>query len=372
MITLLKNITCYCPRSIGKKDILLSGETFETIADCGVIAADCAILRVINCEGLYAFPGLIDQHVHLIGGGGEEGYASRIDEISFEEIILAGVTTVVGLLGADSYTKNMNSLLAKVRALEIRGLTAFLYSGSYALPVTTLTGDIVRDLVLIDKVIGTGEIAIADHRSSNPNAEMLLETATKTHLGGLLSGKAGVMHIHLGDGKRGIQPIVDLLRASDLPVAMFIPTHANRNPRLFESALDYLKNGGHIDLTAGETAGLTVPDAVEKIIQSGADISRVTISSDANGSSPTGAAGTIDCLYADTVAMIKNKNISPETAFCFVTENVANTLNLSPRKGVLQEGSDGDILITDKDLTIKKVFSKGVLCVDNQRIIKNN
>jgi beta-aspartyl-dipeptidase (metallo-type) len=232
MLTLLKDIECYSPQYLGKKDILIASDKIVKIhetnqrLDCGYIS------NIIECDGQLAFPGIIDQHVHIVGGGGEGGFVSRIPEIEFNEIINSGVTTLVGLLGVDSYTKSLNSLLAKSRALEQQGITTYLYSGSYTVPTTTLTLNIISDIVLIDKVIGTGEIAISDHRSSQPSIQDLIKIASETHIGGLVSGKAGIVHIHVGNGKSGLNLLLELLAQTDYPIEEFVPTHMNRNSKL--------------------------------------------------------------------------------------------------------------------------------------------
>lgn len=362
MITLLKGLDCYCPKHIGIKDVLIIGDKIGKIADS--IEDNKLMDSIMSCKGWMAFPGIIDQHVHIIGGGGEDGYESRIPEIDFQDIVSAGVTTAVGLLGADSQTKSLRSLLAKVRALEQQGLTAYMYSGSYTIPPVTLTGDITGDMVLIDKVLGIGEIAMSDHRSSYPDAKALLSIASQAHLGGMVSKKAGVVHLHVGDGKAGIQPLFEIYQTADLPMEVCIPTHVNRNPYLFQHAMEYHSLGGHIDLTAGETEGISVPEAVRKIEEKSTDTSRVTVSSDANGNLGNGKVGQIKSLFQDIVNTVVLNQCSPERIFPLVTENPAKNLKLYPQKGTLQTGSDADILITDSYYQIKKVFCRGKLQID--------
>lgn len=365
MLTLLKNAECYAPEYLGKKDIVIACDKIYKIVNPQSQSYGL-IENVIECGGLKAFPGIIDQHVHIIGGGGEEGFESRIPEIEFNEIIDGGVTTLVGVLGIDSFTRSLENLLAKARALDEQGLTTFIYTGSYAVPTITLTGSIAKDIVLIDKIIGTGEIAISDHRSSCPTLSELVKLSSDTHIGGLLSKKAGVVHIHIGEGKELLQPVIEILNNSNLPIEQFVPTHVNRTEALFRSAIDYtVSKGGYIDLTAGEGIGVNVPNAIQTLIDNNADMTKVTVSSDANGSIPNMGVGKICTLFDDIKKCVLGKNISPEVAFGLVTKNVANVLKLYPKKGALKEGSDADIIITDKDYNIKKLFCLGKLYTDN-------
>lgn len=364
MLTLLKNLECYAPEYIGKNDILICAGKIYRIAP-RIDAVGCGLISdAVDCEGLCAFPGLVDQHMHIAGGGGEEGFSSRTAEMDAKEILAAGVTTVVGVLGADGTARSPETLYAKAKALEEQGLTAYIYTGSYSAPPVTFTGSIVRDLVLIDKVIGVGEIALSDHRSSHPDGPTLLKIASDAHLGGLLGGKAGVLHLHFGDGKKGLAPLSSLIADSDLPPGMFVPTHQNRSLRLLEQAVAHCASGGRVDLTAGETAGVPVPDAVQMLLQSGADPSLITVSSDAGGSG-AGGAGRVQPLFDDIVRCIKDKGLAPEMSFSLVTQNPAKTLCLYPRKGALREGSDADILITDMGYAVKRVYCAGRLVLDN-------
>lgn len=374
MITLLKNIECYCPKYMGKKDILIAGDKiFKILNPQSCIVGD-EIADIVDCDGLMAFPGIIDGHVHISGGGGEGGFSSRIGKINIEDILLAGITTVVGLLGADNQTKSLKDLLAVAKELEQQGITTFIYSGSYSIPIITFTKDITCDMVIVEKVIGAGEVAISDHRSSHPSIKDLQDLATKTHMGGLISGKAGLVHIHVGDGKFGLNPLNRLVAESDLPIEQFLPTHINRNHNLFEQGMQYAKNGGNIDLTSGEEIGVAVEDAIELLIRNEIDLKRVTISSDANGSNPNGSnpnggVNRIGTLFKDVINCIVKKNIEPEVVFPMVTENVAKRIKQYPKKGTISEGSDADILILDKEYKIQKLYSIGKLMIDNGNVL---
>ncbi len=367
MFTLITDLECFAPCAIGRKDILIAGDKIEKITDPGGLCDFEKYSRVIPCGGLLGFPGIVDQHLHLIGGGGENGFASRIDEIELKDILLAGVTTVVGVLGFDSYTKSLHSLLAKASALESQGITAFIYTGSYAIPTVTITGSVAKDIILVDKIIGTGEIAISDYRSSQPTFNEFAQLSAQSHIAGLISGKAGIVHIHVGDGKEKLDPLVKLLEKTDLPKEVFVPTHMNRNPQLFEEAISFCGAGGNIDLTAGETKGIPVPKAIKMLIEKKADLSRVTVSSDANGSAGEEIC-RVQSLYDDIKNAILEEHLPPELIFTLVTENVAKRLRLHPLKGALAEGSDADILIAGKDYTLQKLLCRGRLMVDDMKV----
>jgi beta-aspartyl-dipeptidase (metallo-type) len=174
--------------------------------------------------------------------------------------------------------------------LREQGLNAWGYSGGYHLPPTTLTGSVRGDIVFVDALIGVGEIAISDHRSSQPTLDELLRLASEAHVAGLMTGKAGIVHLHLGDGMRGLELVRQALDQSELPARVFNPTHVNRRKALFTEAVDLARRGCSIDITAfpvdeGEDAW-SAADALTRYFDSGAPPAHVTISSDAGGCLP--------------------------------------------------------------------------------------
>ncbi len=357
----------YAPEPMGQMDLLLSPEKILFMRQ-HIPALSEYEVQVLDCAGLIVCPAFVDQHVHITGGGGEEGPQSRVPEMTLTQLTKAGVGTAAGLLGADGVTRSVASLLAKARALEAEGLSTVIYTGSYGLPTDTLTGKVLNDIAFIDKVIGAGEVAISDYRSSHPSLERLRELAWEVKLGGMIGGKAGILHLHVGDGKKGLAPLVDLVEESNFPISMFVPTHLNRNKPLFEDALRYGQKGGYLDLTAGETdqTGHTLPEAARLLLAAGIKPGQITLSSDAGGSNPQSpdGRGHADSLFKDVVSCVREKAIPLETALAMVTKNPADRLKLHPRKGALAPGSDADVLMLKKDdLSVVHLILKGKLFI---------
>ena len=374
MFKLLKNAECYAPEYLGRRDILVAFDKIVQILPT-ISKEHLPHLEIIECEGKIACPGFIDQHVHLSGGGGEQGPQSSIMPIGVEALTSAGVTTAVGLLGADAVGKSMQGLLMKARSLEDDGLTTYIYSGHYGVPPATITGRVLTDIALIDKIIGTGEIAISDYRSSYPSQQELVKLAHEALTGGMLGRKAGVMHLHVGEGKEGLGPLLDLLESTDFPVSMFVPTHINRSSTLFRQAVQYWTNEGNIDLTAGENTvvGCGVADCLQQLINSGNGLERVTVSSDGNGSGAGEShneVGRVMALFNDIRTAIHDYKMPLETVLKTVTSNVAKVLKLYPVKGHLASGSDADILILDRNkFTLYMLFARGHLLFENGKPI---
>ncbi|MGI5921511.1 MAG: beta-aspartyl-peptidase [Syntrophomonadaceae bacterium] len=375
MFKLLKAGHCFTPDDVGIKDILVVNDKICAIKG-KILPEHLWDVEIIDCQDCLVCPGIIDQHVHITGGGGEEGPISRIPEIMFSEVVEGGVTTVVGVLGFDSVSRSIAGLLAKARGLEAEGITTYIYTGSYGSPTETLTGRVLTDIVLLDKVIGVGEVAISDYRSFHPPLEDLRLLASEAKAGGMLGGKAGVLHLHVGDGKEGLDSLFRLINESDFPIDMFVPTHINRNQRLFREGLELLQQGGNIDLTAGETIGYSVADSLDYLTRKGISLERVTISSDGNGSTPKETpdgrgVGRVDQILRDIRECINDKQLKFGKVIKTITENPAKLLKLYPQKGSITPGCDADILVLNKDdLTVSRLLAKGQVVVENQKAIK--
>ncbi len=289
MITLIKNANVFAPDAQGLKDIVVAGEAVVDVVAAGAANVDGVEVNVVDVAGAAVIPGLIDAHVHVTGGGGESGPATRVPPIMLSSLTTAGITSVVGVLGTDCTTRTMRDLVGRTLGLRAEGLSAWCWTGGYALPVGTLTGAVRDDIAFVDPIIGVGELAISDHRSSQPTFDELARIAADCHVGGLMTLKAGVMHLHLGDGARGLSLIRRLLDETELPARVFHPTHVNRQRRLFEEAIELVRRGCTVDVTAFDPGddGISVEDCVERFVADGLPLSQLTVSSDGAGCLPT-------------------------------------------------------------------------------------
>ena len=327
----------------------------------------------------------IDSHVHILGGGGEGGAKTRTPEIMLSNIIEGGVTTVVGCLGTDGCTRTMENLLAKAKGLEEEGITTFVYTGSYQVPVRTITGSIMNDIILFDRIIGTGEIAVSDHRSSQPTKEEFEKIVSETRVGGILSAKAGVVDIHMGSGKRKMELLRHILENTEIPVSNMLPTHVNRSREMMTEGIDYAKTyGGYIDLTTSFDVEHTTTDEVKaskglkEALEAGVSCDKITFSSDAQGSLPVFASdgsfaglgvGSITSLYREMKDAVLQEGIDLEKALKVVTSNPARILCLS-QKGNIEEGMDADLVLADQDtLEIDTVFARGQQMMSGKEIL---
>lgn len=386
MNIIIKNAEIYTPSYIGKKDILIIGDKIISIRDniSENINLNFLNFRTIKADGKYVVPGFIDTHVHFLGGGGEGGFKTRTPEIKLTDITRGGVTTAFGCLGTDSVTRNLRSLLAKSKALEEEGITTYMYTGSYRIPVNTITEGIREDIILIDKIIGTGEVALEDHRSSQPTYNEFKKVVAETSIGGMLAGKAGIVNIHMGGGKNGLGYLYKIIEEDILSPQKMLPTHINRSQKLLEQGRDYAKIGGLIDLTTSSSnpqeAINECAESFKFLLDEGTPLANITFSSDAQGSLPkfdengnmTGMRiGQVKSLFAAVKSAVKDFDISLEAALKVITENPARIFDLK-EKGKLKENNDADLVILDKKkLEIESVIAKGeILIEDKQAVMK--
>jgi beta-aspartyl-dipeptidase (metallo-type) len=370
LLKLLTNAQVFAPEDQGLCHVLIGGGRIIAVSDdkAAVLAAQAT---EFDLEGRRLIPGFIDGHAHVTGGGGESGFSTRVPPVPLGQFTCAGVTSVVGVLGTDDTTRDTRSLLAQTRALREEGLGAWCHTGGYHVPPVTLTGSVRDDIVYLDPVIGIGELALSDHRSSQPTRDELLRIASDAHVAGMISGKAGIVHLHLGDGERGLDLVRQALQLSELPARVFNPTHVNRRKALFEEALDLARAGSTVDITAFPVAededAWAADVALLRFLESGAPANRVTISSDGGGCLPVfneeGEMLHMDigkpASLIETLQALLGSGAVLDQVLPAFTSNVADILRLHDR-GRIRAGCAADLLVLNDENAISDVMIAGI------------
>jgi beta-aspartyl-dipeptidase (metallo-type) len=351
MFTLIENGEVYGPEPMGRAAVLLADSTILKVGDFDARNLEALDLpfEIINASDCLVTPGFIDPHEHLLGGSGEEGFSSQTPEIAATEIILAGITTVVGCLGVDTTMKTMAGLLARAKALKEEGLTAFIWSGGYNVPPSTITASIRDDIMFIEEVIGGGEIAISDQRSTDPTAQELARLVNDAYVGGMLSNKAGVTHFHVGETEGRLKLLRQLMSDYHTPPQCIYPSHVERTPELLREAIQLTRDGCFVDF---DTAGEDLVDHICFYFKNEGNPERLTLSSDAGQSSPANLLEQIRrCRERGCVEF--------ERLISLVTKNTASVLKLD-NKGRIAPGKAADVLIFDAEsLELNDVIAQG-------------
>jgi beta-aspartyl-dipeptidase (metallo-type) len=374
MLKLIKNATLYTPAPHGKKDILIGGEKILAIADS--IDHSPLVSETWDAAGKTVTPGFIDQHVHLIGAGGKHGFASMTPEVMLSEFTSCGTTTVVGMLGTDASARSLKTLYAKTKALDKEGITAYMLTSYFGIVPITITGSIQDDLIFIDKVLGC-KVAISDERSSYPTTLELVRHLRDVHVGGLVSGKGGILHVHLGGLTSKMDILFEIVKDFEFPIRHISPTHVGRTKQLFDQALDFARLGGIIDITTGASKYTEPWKSVIYALEQGVSIDNLSFSSDGHaGISKKDAAGheigfdkaPINQNLIQTKALVQQGGVKLEEALKLVTTNPARNLSLT-NKGIVAVGADADFCFFDGELTLTHVIARGQMMMQDSKIL---
>jgi beta-aspartyl-dipeptidase (metallo-type) len=372
---LIKNVDVFSPEYIGTKDVLTANGKIVLIDN--EINTFSKKIYVIDGTGKKLVPGFIDCHVHITGGGGEGSFRTRVPEITLSRLVEGGITTVVGLLGTDSTTRSVENLISKTKALKEEGISAYAVTGSYGFPSVTLTDSVKKDIVFIDEILGV-KIALSDHRSASISSHELARLASDARVAGMLSGKAGIVVAHMGNGKKGLSMINEVLEETEIPVKTIRPTHVNRRKELLKEAFDFAKKGGIIDLTCGISEETTPSYAIIEAEKCNVPLENITISSDGYGSWSNYdnignlkeiGVSSVKNLYEEFKFMVKNLDFSIDKALMFFTSNVSKALEKYPQKGSISENSDADMLLLDENLEIETVIANGNVMLTKGKIV---
>jgi len=371
MFHLIRNATVFAPQPLGLCNILIAAGKIAYVGSDVPSLDHCLDVSENDVKGCLVVPGFIDAHTHINGGGGESGPSSRVPPVALSRVTMAGVTSVVGVLGTDDLTRTIQSQITQVYGLREEGISAWCHTGGYHVPLTTLTGNARSDIVFIEPIIGVGELALSDHRSSQPTYDEFLRIASDAYVAGLMTGKAGIVHIHMGDGPKGLSMVRKALETSEIPSRTFNPTHVNRNKELFEEALELVGLGVTIDITAYPTdeedkKGLSATEAFLRYREGGYPAGQFTFSSDGGGCLPIFneqgemlhmGVGDSSSL-SHTLKLLLDMGIPAEDALRPLTKNVASLLRLHS-KGQIAKGCDADLVILDNLNNVSDVMAMG-------------
>ncbi|MFT5208671.1 MAG: beta-aspartyl-dipeptidase (metallo-type) [Flavobacterium sp.] len=380
MFKLISYADVYTPRSLGIAHVLCCGEKIVYVGATKPALGIGLALTEYDFEGRALVPGFIDGHTHITGGGGETGFASKVPTVPLSDFTSAGVTSAIGLLGTDDITRSTSSLISACFALREEGMSAWCYTGGYHFPLTTLTDSAAKDIVHIDCVIGIGELAISDHRSSQLSWRELARVASEAHVAGLMTGKAGIVHLHLGDGENGLSLMKKVLLKTEIPNRVLNPTHVNRLTGLFDQACEFVKDGTYIDLTAfpmeEDDPGISITNAVTKYINQDLPLDKITVSSDGGGCLPVfdkqGVLSSVDfgrCSSLNQALFdLLDIGLSLEQVLPLFSSNVAALLRLK-NKGNIIVGADADLVGLGNNHQISDVMCRGEWHKQNTKLL---
>ena len=375
MAVLIKNARVFAPKDLGQVDVLMVAE--QVVAIGHDLPESLPDTEVIDAKGQIMTPGFFDQHIHVTGGGGEGGPVTRTPEIMLSELVASGTTSVVGVSGTDYTTRSIPNLLAKVRALKSEGISAWMHTSNYHFPATTMSKSVPDDLFLVPEVLGV-KIALGDHRSSFPTMQEVLHLLTDIRVGAMIAGKIGFLHIHTGNIPGSFDMYKDIV-AKGFPIRHIRPTHCGRIKHVFDSAVEFAKAGGWIDITTGASCAFDNPAiAVMTALDAGVDPTKITLSTDGHGSVPRfnekgemiglGVGGVAGNL-TEVKRLISEFKMPIDQAVSFISSNVGAALGL-PGQGVIEVGGCANACLFNDAMELTTVISRNRVMMRNGEIVQ--
>jgi beta-aspartyl-dipeptidase (metallo-type) len=236
-----------------------------------------------------------------------------------------------------------------------------------------LSGSIRDDIFLVPEVLGV-KVAHSDHRCSFPTLDEMMRMLSDIRVGGMIAGKIGVLHIHMGDLPGGIE-VFDEIVSRGIPIKHLRPTHCGRNEKLFKECLSFAKRNGVVDITSGGGCYAPLVDLVKAAI-SESEPGNITLSTDGGGSMPRfNASGDMVGLATapasgnfDALRSLVKANLPLETVLPLITTNPARHLELKG-KGRIEAGMDADLCLFTEDMNLCHVMAKGKFLMRNKEII---
>jgi beta-aspartyl-dipeptidase (metallo-type) len=147
----------------------------------------------------------------------------------------------------------------------------------------------------------------------------------------------------------------------------------NRNPRLLAEAVEFVHLGGYADLTtladpeSQGHGGIAVADALQLFQEKKVSLSRITVSSDSNGSLPVfDKDGNLSGLTIATqrtllktfIYLVKTGILPIEACVKLFSTNPADFYKLGT-KGKIEEGRDADLILFNESMELTDVLAKG-------------
>lgn len=384
-LTVVRNARVYAPQPLGVVDLVLAGKSIAAVLDRGTAISGIPYAE-IDVQGRSVCPGFVDNHVHVLGGGGGLGFSSRAPEIQASQLARAGITSVIGMLGFDATTKSMAALLAKTKGLREDGLSAYCLTGAtLEHPVPTLTGKIRTDIAYVDEIIGVGEISISElgygYDSYGAGAQYIAEAAVAGLLAGRLSRKSGYLCLQVPPYlTQVLKPMFDVVDKTGIPITQFVPSHVNQTEGYMSDAEAWGKRGGWVDIGANYSPAnnysraILPAQAFSRLRGAGVALERILMSSDGNGAPPKEEKGEnkprvanympVGALHAVWRQIVQEEGASIEEALAIVTSNPARATGLAA-KGEIAPGKDADLLVLNDDLSIAHVIARGKVAVQD-------
>jgi imidazolonepropionase len=337
--------------------------------------------EIIDCEGRWITPGLIDCHTHIVHAGNRaHEFELRLNGATYEEIARAGggILSTVNATRAASEAELVASALPRLDALIAEGVTTIEVKSGYGLDreneakmlraATHLAAE--RDVSIVRTFLGAHALPPEFAGDKDAYIEDVcrnqLPFVAKEHLADAVDGFCE----RIAFSPEQIARVFDAARAHGLPVKLHAEQLSNlggaalaaRYGALSADHLEYLDETGVAAMSKSGTVAVLLPGAfyflketqkppVALLRRAGVPIA---IATDCNpGSSPlTSLLLTLNMactLFA----------LTPDETLLGVTRNAAKALGLQREIGTLEAGKRCDLAIWEIDRPAELAYRIG-------------
>lgn len=386
MLTQIINGQILTPQGwLNDGSVLISdGKILEiTNSDLAVIGA-----KVIDAKGMYIVPGFVAMHVH--GGGGYD-YKQATEE-AFEAATKAhlnhGATTIFPTISSSSFATLKQAVSVCETKMKEKGSTilGLHIEGPYLNP--KMAGNLfAEDIKGIDKAEYTELIESTDcikRWDISPELEGAHEFAQYTRSKGIMTA---ITHTEAEYDDIKAAYASGFTHAAHFYNAM--PGFHKRREYKYEGTVEsvYLMDNMTVEVIAD---GRHLPSTIIRLVYKIKGIERTCLVTDAlayaacknpdvdprfviedgvcklaDHSSLAGSLATMDKLIQTVV----KAGIPFSDAVRMASETPAKLIGVDDRKGSLQKGKDADILIFDRNLNLRAVWSMGNLVEEANTLI---
>lgn len=386
MLTQIINGQILTPQGwLNDGSVLISdGKILEiTNSDLAVIGA-----KVIDAKGMYIIPGFVAMHVH--GGGGYDFKQATAEafEAATKAHLNHGATTIFPTISSSSFATLKQAVSVCETKMKEKGSTilGLHIEGPYLNP--KMAGNLfAEDIKGIDKAEYTELIESTDcikRWDISPELEGAHEFAQYTRSKGIMTA---ITHTEAEYGDIKAAYAAGFTHAAHFYNAM--PGFHKRREYKYEGTVEsvYLMDNMTVEVIAD---GRHLPSTIIRLVYKIKGVERTCLVTDAltyaacenpnvdprfviedgvcklaDHSSLAGSLATMDKL----VQTVVKAGIPFSDAVRMASETPAKLIGVDDRKGSLQKGKDADILIFDRNLNLRAVWSMGNLVEEANTLI---
>lgn len=386
MLTQIINGQILTPQGwLNDGSVLISdGKILEiTNSDLAVIGA-----KVIDAKGMYIVPGFVAMHVH--GGGGYDFKQATAEafEAATKAHLNHGATTIFPTISSSSFATLKQAVSVCETKMKEKGSTilGLHIEGPYLNP--KMAGNLfAEDIKGIDKAEYTELIESTDcikRWDISPELEGAHEFAQYTRSKGIMTA---ITHTEAEYGDIKAAYAAGFTHAAHFYNAM--PGFHKRREYKYEGTVEsvYLMDNMTVEVIAD---GRHLPSTIIRLVYKIKGVERTCLVTDAlayaacenpnvdpkfviedgvcklaDHSSLAGSLATMDKL----VQTVVKAGIPFSDAVRMASETPAKLIGVDDRKGSLQKGKDADILIFDRNLNLRAVWSMGNLVEEANTLI---